>query len=87
MNPIESPVVSCQRPELAEAYVACLIPGASFPRGNSGRPRFYSGLDRELLSELIADERWSKEGLFALLQGIRRLGELGGKRVNLPAGE
>jgi transcriptional regulator with XRE-family HTH domain len=46
--------------------------------------RLYSSLDRELLSELIADERWSNEGLFALLQGIRRLGELGGKRVNLP---
>jgi transcriptional regulator with XRE-family HTH domain len=46
--------------------------------------RLYSSLDREWLSELIADERWSNEGLFALLQGLRRLGELGGKRVNLP---
>lgn len=49
--------------------------------------RLYSSLDRELLSELIVDERWSNEGLFALMQGIRRLGELGGKRVNMPTVE
>lgn len=47
--------------------------------------RLYSSLDRELLTELISDERWSNEGLFALIQGLRRLGELGGKRVTLPA--
>ncbi len=47
--------------------------------------RLYSSLDRELLVELIADECWSNEGLFALLLGLRRLTELGGKRVNLPA--
>ena len=46
--------------------------------------RLYSSLDRELLAELIADERWSNEGLFALLLGLRRLRELGGDRVNLP---
>jgi transcriptional regulator with XRE-family HTH domain len=46
--------------------------------------RLYSSLDRELLAELIDDERWSNEGLFALLLGLRRLGELGGRRVNLP---
>ncbi len=46
--------------------------------------RLYSSLDRELLAELTADERWSNEGLFALLLGLRRLGELGGRRVNLP---
>jgi len=44
----------------------------------------YSSLDRELLAELATDDRWSNEGLFSLLQGLRRLGELGGKRVNLP---
>jgi DNA-binding XRE family transcriptional regulator len=49
--------------------------------------RLYSSLDRELFSELIADERWSSEGLFALMQGLRRLGELGGRRVNLPTVE
>jgi len=47
----------------------------------------YSSLDRELLTELIADECWSNEGLFALLLGLRRLAELGGKRVNLPTVE
>jgi hypothetical protein len=47
--------------------------------------RLYSSFDRELLAELIAGEHWSNEGLFALLLGIRRLGELGGERVNLPA--
>ncbi len=46
--------------------------------------RLYSSLDRELLTELVVDERWSNEGLFALIQGLRRLGELGGKRVTLP---
>jgi hypothetical protein len=46
--------------------------------------RLYSSLDRELLCELITDERWSNEGLFALLQGLRRLGELAGTRVKLP---
>jgi hypothetical protein len=46
--------------------------------------RLYSSLDRELLAELVADERWSNEGLFALLLGLRRLGEWGGKRVALP---
>jgi hypothetical protein len=47
--------------------------------------RQYSSLDRELLSELICDVAWSNEGLFALLQGLRRLRHIGGNRVNLPA--
>ena len=46
--------------------------------------RVYSSLDRELLAELVSDESWSNEGLFALLQGFRRLAEVGGERVNLP---
>ena len=46
--------------------------------------RLYSSLDHQLLSELIIDESWSNEGLFALLQGLRRLREVGGDRVNLP---
>ncbi|MGH4011292.1 MAG: helix-turn-helix transcriptional regulator [Pseudonocardiaceae bacterium] len=49
--------------------------------------RLYSSLDRELISELVVDERWSNEGLFALIQGLRRLGELGGKQVNRPTVE
>lgn len=51
----------------------------------SGSLRRYSSLDRELVAELIGDVAWSNEGLFALLQGLRRLGEIGGERVNLPA--
>ncbi|AHH97603.1 hypothetical protein [Kutzneria albida] len=49
--------------------------------------RLYSSLDRELLSELVADEAWSNEGLFAFCQGLRRLGQIGGNRVNVPAME
>jgi len=47
--------------------------------------RQYSSLDRELLAELVRDEAWTNEGLFALLQGLRRLRQLGGNRVRLPA--
>lgn len=46
--------------------------------------RQYSSLDRRFIMELIADESWSNEGLFALLQGLRRLGQVGGSRVDLP---
>jgi hypothetical protein len=46
--------------------------------------RLYSSLDYQLLTELIVDEAWSNEGLFALIQGLRRLRELGGDRVDLP---
>lgn len=49
--------------------------------------RVYSSLDRELISELITDETWSNEGLFAFLQGLRRLQEIGGARVDLPTVE
>ena len=47
--------------------------------------RHYSSLDQEILAELINDPAWSNEGLFAFLQGLRRLGEIGGQRVNLPS--
>lgn len=46
--------------------------------------RLYSSLDAELLADLITLESWSNEGLFALLQGLRRLSEVGGDRVALP---
>jgi hypothetical protein len=46
--------------------------------------RQYSSLDHELLTELIDDPAWSNEGLFALLQGLRRLSEIGGNRVDAP---
>ncbi|MCP3803463.1 transcriptional regulator [Allokutzneria sp. A3M-2-11 16] len=44
----------------------------------------YSSLDADLLEELVGDVAWSNEGLFAFLQGLRRLREIGGHRVNLP---
>ncbi|HEX3779680.1 MAG TPA: transcriptional regulator [Pseudonocardiaceae bacterium] len=47
--------------------------------------RVYSSLDGDLIDELVANESWSNEGLFAFLLGIRRLGEIGGNRVALPA--
>ena len=47
--------------------------------------RQYSSLDRPMLTELIGDGAWSNEGLFALLQGLRRLSQLGGDRVDVPA--
>jgi len=46
--------------------------------------RLYSSLDSDLVSELVTQETWSNEGLFALLQGLRRLREIGGDRVSLP---
>jgi hypothetical protein len=49
--------------------------------------RVYSSLDRELLGELISEESWSNEGLFAFCEGLRRLAQLGGDRVNVPAME
>ena len=47
--------------------------------------RQYSSLDQDLLNQLIVDDAWSNEGLFAFLLGIRRLCEIGGTRVDLPA--
>lgn len=49
--------------------------------------RLYSSLDGESISELITDESWSNEGLFAFLQGLRRLAVVGGTRVELPTVE
>jgi len=47
--------------------------------------RQYSSLDSHSLAELAGDVAWSNEGLFAFLQGLRRLSRLGGERVSLPA--
>jgi hypothetical protein len=47
--------------------------------------RQYSSLDGESLAELAGDDAWSNEGLFAFLQGIRRLGQIGGNRVDISA--
>jgi hypothetical protein len=46
--------------------------------------RQYSSLDGESLQELTRDPTWSNEGLFALLQGLRRLKQLGGGRADIP---
>jgi hypothetical protein len=46
--------------------------------------RQYSSLDRESLSALASDASWSNEGLFAFLQGLRRLQQVGGDRVDVP---
>jgi hypothetical protein len=47
--------------------------------------RRYSSRDRSSLANLVHDEAWSNEGLFAFAQGLNRLGETGGDRVKLPA--
>jgi hypothetical protein len=50
----------------------------------TGGLRRYSSLDRDGLTRLAHDGSWRNEGLFALLQGLRRLRKTGGKRVSLP---
>ena len=47
--------------------------------------RQYSSLDSESLAALAPDDAWSNEGLFAFLQGLRRLKQVGGDRVDIPA--
>jgi hypothetical protein len=47
--------------------------------------RQYSSLDGDALAALDLGGAWSSEGLFAFLQGIRRLQQIGGDRVDLPA--
>jgi hypothetical protein len=44
----------------------------------------YSSLDTQRLANLAADESWSNEGLFAFLQGLRRLAQIDTRRVNAP---
>jgi hypothetical protein len=46
--------------------------------------RRYSSRDMRLLTALAHDPAWSNEGLFALLQGFRRLADVGGDRVDIP---
>ncbi|WP_031468077.1 hypothetical protein [Sciscionella sediminilitoris] len=47
--------------------------------------RQVSTLDRDHLTDLASDIAWSNEGLFAYLQGLRRLAQIGGERVDIPA--
>jgi hypothetical protein len=51
----------------------------------SSSMRQYSSLDSESLAEVAQDPGWSNEGLFAFLQGLRRLKQIAGDRVNVPA--
>ena len=51
----------------------------------SSRLRQYSSLDGGSLAALAGDDAWSNEGLFALLQGLRCLSQIGGDRVDIPA--
>jgi hypothetical protein len=46
--------------------------------------RQYSSLDSPALADLALDSAWSNEGVFAFLQGLRRLKETGGERVRVP---
>ncbi|MGK4591657.1 hypothetical protein [Amycolatopsis sp. w19] len=46
--------------------------------------RQYSTTDSDLVTELLSDVAWSNEGLFAMMQGLRHLAEIGGERVKLP---
>jgi hypothetical protein len=46
--------------------------------------RQYSSLDRDALAGLASSDAWSNEGLFAFLQGLRRLKQAGGDRVDIP---
>src|SRR6202035_6174497 len=46
--------------------------------------RQYSSLDTDSLAELVHDPARSNEALFALLQGLRRLKQIGGTRANVP---
>jgi hypothetical protein len=50
----------------------------------AGSIRRYSTRDRELMTELISEPVWTNEGLFTLLQGLRRLAEIDPERVDLP---
>lgn len=49
------------------------------------RLRCWSTLDTDGLAELAFEANWSNEGLFAFLEGLRRLTVIGGDRVRLPS--
>lgn len=44
----------------------------------------FSSLDAEGLAKVVADPRWSNEGLFAFLEGLRSLARHDPGRVRLP---
>jgi hypothetical protein len=61
--------------------------GACLPNWEADDIQTYSTADAEGIQALIADPRWSNEGLFALIEGLRRLSERFPERVSLPAME
>ncbi len=46
--------------------------------------RQYSSRDRHGILDLLRDETWSNEGLFAFIQGVRRLAEFDDDRIDFP---
>lgn len=48
------------------------------------RLRCWSSRDRDGLEHLVADSRWSNEGLFAFIEGLRLLQSRGDDRVSIP---
>jgi hypothetical protein len=63
----------------------CRFGGEIEATWESSSLRQYSSLDGGSLAALAYDDAWSNEGLFAFLQGLRRLSQTGGDRVDIPA--
>jgi transcriptional regulator with XRE-family HTH domain len=58
--------------------------GAFLPNWEAADVQTYSSANPDALAELILDHRWTDEGLFAFLEGLRRLKTLHPERVHLP---
>jgi hypothetical protein len=58
--------------------------GACLPNWEASDVQTYSTAESGRLQELITDERWTSEGLFAFLEGLRRLADRFPERVSLP---
>jgi hypothetical protein len=50
----------------------------------ASRLQQFSSRDTTALHRLICDDRWSNEGLFALLRGLQRLAKIAPDRTNIP---
>jgi transcriptional regulator with XRE-family HTH domain len=58
--------------------------GACLPNWEAADIQTHSSLDPDGLRELILDDTWTDGGLFALLEGLRRLADQYPERVRLP---
>jgi hypothetical protein len=58
--------------------------GSCLPNWEASDVQTYSTAEPGRLQELITDERWTSEGLFAFLEGLRRLADRFPERVSLP---